>query len=219
MQKILEQLAGTAELMGQQLSPNAAAMMVNDLSEYNPSLIVEALSALRKDAKARFSIGAIIEKIESLTPNGRPSPEEAWAMVPKDENTSVVMTNEMLRALGVVQQLIDDGDMVAARMAFKESYSSIVSFNKLHGIKCEWIPSLGFNKEGRIPVLAEALRLGRMSQDHVLRIVAPEFADDILQLAGKSVLSLENKSTALERENIQKVKSLLSGSKLIVKND
>lgn len=210
MQKILEQLAGTAELMGQQLSPNAAAMMVNDLSEYNPQLIIEALTALRKDAKARFSIGAIIENIESLTQGGRPSAEEAWAMVPKDEDTSAVMNNEMAQALHRVQPLIDDGDMVAARMAFKESYTNIVNFNKAHGVKCEWFPSLGFNKDNRVQVLAEAIRLGRLETDHVLKLVSPDQIDDVLQLAGVKNLALENKASPENLKRLEEFKSRLS---------
>jgi hypothetical protein len=217
MQKTLEQLAGTAELMGVQLSPNAAAMMVNDLSQYNPALIVDALSALRKDSKARFSIGAIIDKIESITPGGRPSPEEAWAMVPKDEKSSAVMTNEMSQALGVAQSLIDYGDMVAARMAFRESYTNIVNFNKQHSIKAEWFPSLGFEKSGRTPVLAEAVRLGRITSYHALRLVAPEEQASLFQLAGVDVLALENKTTEQDKENIQKIKLLISEGRLSAK--
>lgn len=214
MQKLLEALAATAELMGQQLSPNAAAMMVNDLKEYNPTLINEALACLRKDTKARFSIGWIIEKIESLTVGGRPSPDEAWAMIPKDEHTSAVISNEMAHALRTAQPLIDDGDKIAARMAFKDAYTNIVNFNKQHGIKTEWFPSLGFDKVGHMPALADAVRAGRLSKDHALGLIAPEETESFLQLAGIKHLALENKPSEIDMENIRKIKLMLSHSNI-----
>jgi hypothetical protein len=221
MQKILEQIAVTAELMGTQISPAAAAMMVKDLQGYDANIVIEALSCLRKDAKARFSIGAIIDKAESLTPGGRPSPEEAWAMIPKDEKTSAVITNEMAQALGVAQPLIDDGDNIAARMAFKEAYSNIVSFNKQHGIKAEWFPSLGHDKEGRDSALAEAVRLGRLGADHAIGLLPPEKVAPMLQSAGKETLALEYKMPNEEkaRANLVKLKSMLANSKMNWKND
>lgn len=214
MQKLLEAIAVTAELMGSEISPTSAAVMASDLSSYPKDLVIEALSHIRKESKSRLSLALVIEKIEELTPGGRPSPEEAWAMVPKDEQSSAVMSNEMAQALGVAQSLIDDGDMVAARMAFKESYSNIIKFNKMNSIKVEWFPSLGFDKEGRAPALADAVRNNRIGVDHALILVAPDKVEELLQLAGVKTLSLENKPTEEERENIQKVKMLLSNSNI-----
>lgn len=205
MQKILEQIAVTAELMGNEISPTAAAVMASDLSEYPKAVVIEALSHIRKESKSRLSLALIIEKIEELTPGGRPSPEEAWAMVPKDEYASVVMSDEMARALSVARPLIEDGDMVAARMAFKESYTNIVRFNKMHGIPVNWFPSLGHDKSGREPALAEAVRNNRLDVEHALRLVAPQNVADFLQLAGIKNMALEDKSN---QDGMAKIKEI-----------
>jgi hypothetical protein len=210
MQKLLESIAVTAELMGSEISPTSAAVMASDLSEYPQVLVIEALSHIRKESKSRLSLALVIEKIEELTPGGRPSPEEAWALIPKDEQSSAVMSNEMAQALGIAQSLIDEGDMVAARMAFKESYTNIVKFNKMHGIKVEWFPSLGYDSEGRTQALADAVRKHRLTADHALRLVSPHKQEEFVQLAGIKNLALGNRKMEAERDNINRVKMLLS---------
>lgn len=172
MKKILEALAGTAELMGKELSPVALSMMAKDLSEYPADSIIEALTALRKSS-SRFTLDEIIKKIESIQPNGRPSSDEAWAMIPRDESASVVMTEEMAEALHIAQPLLDEGDQVAARMAFKEAYTRIIEANKRKGVAVKWFPSLGHDKAGREAVLTEAARLGRLSESHVAGLLPP----------------------------------------------
>ena len=210
MQRLLENLAATSELMGQSISPLALEYMAKDLKQYPVETVIEALNKLRRESKGRLTLAAIVEKIEELNPDGRPKADEAWAMIPQDEYASSVMTQEMAEAMGIAQSLLDDGDKIGARMAFRDAYNRIVDANKRNGVQVSWFPSLGWEKSGRIPVLAEAVRLGRLTQDHVLRLVAPEEIDTVLQLAGVKNLALENKPTEAERENIQKVKMLLS---------
>lgn len=207
MRKLLENIAATAELMGREISPAAAMMMAKDLEQYPSDVVIQALSNLRRDAKSRFSTGAIIEQIEKLQPDGRPGADEAWAMIPMDEYVSTVMTQEMADALHIAQPLLDEGDKIAARMAFKEAYSRIVETNKRNGVKPSWFPSLGHDKEGRESVLAEAVRLGRLDADHAIGLLPPEKIAPMLQSAGKETLALEYKMPSAE-ETLAKIQAL-----------
>ncbi len=193
MQKLLEHMAATAELMGQQISPSALAVMAKDLSVYPQNVVIEALGMLRRESKFKMTLAAVIEKVEQLRPDGRPGADEAWAMIPKDEQTSVVMTEEMAEALGIVKPLLDDGDKIAARMAFKEAYTRIVGANKTAGIKPKWFPSLGADKTGRDLVIAEAVRLGRLNVNHAIGLIAPDNVQVMLETAGEKNLALEYK--------------------------
>lgn len=216
MQKILENLAATAELMGQTLSPTAIHMMAKDLQQYPLSTVIEALSRLRRESKGRFSLAAIIDQVEQLQPDGRPGADEAWAMIPRDEYASCVMTEEMGEALHVAQPLLNEGDQVAARMAFKEAYTRLVDANKRAGIKPKWFPSLGMDKEAREAVLAEAVRLGRLGADHAMGLLPPDKVAPMLEMAGEKKLALEHKPVSTEqgRSNIAKMKAMLSGSNI-----
>ena len=64
MQKVLESLAATAELMGQSISPLALEYMAKDLKQYPVEVVIEALNRLRRESKGRFMLAAIIETLE-----------------------------------------------------------------------------------------------------------------------------------------------------------
>lgn len=213
MQKLLEHIAATAETMGQTISPTAAAMMVNDLAGYHTDDVIAALKLVRAGA-SRFNLKAIIDALKKVCPDGRPGVEEAWAMIPKDEHGSVVMTEEMAEAYGIAAPLLNEGESVAARMAFKEAYSSIVERNKLAGISPKWFPSLGRDPEMRTTVLQEAVRLGRIGAEHAERIMPP----DVLNLPDHTTrLAIEDKTPISDeqaRENIARLRLMLGGSRI-----
>jgi hypothetical protein len=154
----------------------------------------------------------IVSIIGKLRPDGRLGADEAWAMIPRDEYKSVVMTDEMAEALRFAQPLLDEGDQVAARMAFKEAYTTIVDEHKRANTKPRWFPSLGQDKEGRESVLAEAVRLGRLSAEQAMGLLPPEKIVQMLESAGRNDLALEHKpSDEIALANIEKMKALLNG--------
>lgn len=153
----------------------------------------------------------IIDAIEANCPDTRPGADEAWASIPMDEYSSAVMTQEMAEALHIAQPLLNAGDKIAARMAFKEAYARIVEGNKRNGIQPKWFPSLGSDKEGRESVLADAVRLGRLSADHAIKLLPPDKVAPMLQNAGHEKLALEYKLPSAEEsmKRIQQMKDVL----------
>lgn len=170
MEKLLQNLAATAELMGTQLSPMALAMMAKDLQEFPFEIIVQALGNVRKNS-GRFNLAVIVAEIENLKHDDRLGVEEAWALYPHDEAGSAVITNEMAEAMRAAQQLVDEGDMIGGRMAFKEAYNRIVKTNKANGIEPKWFPTLGTCKEDRAQVLKDAVEKGRLTQDYATSLL------------------------------------------------
>jgi hypothetical protein len=160
---LTEALAVTAELTGTVLSDAAARLMAADLARYPEARVLEALSRCRRELKGRLTIADVISRID----DGRPGPEEAWAMVPKDESASVVWTAEISHAFGVAYPLMRDGENVQARMAFVEAYREACRKARDEGMPVSWTASLGHDPQGREAVLLEAQRLGRLSRDYV----------------------------------------------------
>ena len=158
MKHLLEAIAATAEIMGTTISPAAAVMMVKDLSGYSNQDVIAALKIVRSGS-GRFNLKEIVDALAKVCPDGRPGANEAWAMIPKSEHASAVMTEEMAQALHIAQPLIDDGDQYGARMAFIEAYKRIVDAAKMEGTPVKWFASLGFDKEERASVIADAVRL------------------------------------------------------------
>jgi hypothetical protein len=171
---LVEAIAVTAELTGTELSRAAVKAMTADLASYPAHLVMVALTRCRRELKSRLTIAAIIERLD----DGRPGPNEAWAMIPQEEAGSVVWTDEMAQAFGVAAPLLNAGQVIAARSAFIEAYSGFVALARSEQRAVQWTPSLGHDPRGREGVLEEAVRKGRISRDHATRLL-PHLADRI----------------------------------------
>lgn len=160
--ELIQAVAVTAELCGRTFSDAAAAMFVSDLSIYDEKAVIGALARCRREVRGMLTVQDVVSRLE----DGRPGPEEAWAMMPRDERQSVVWTQEMASAFGVVVGMLDSGQEIAARMAFKEAYSRELTNARNAGVPVKWMPSLGHDQHGRESVLLEAARKGRLSIEH-----------------------------------------------------
>ena len=158
---LLEAVAVTAELCGRTFSDAAAKVFVSDLSAYPEHQVIGALVRCRKECRGLLTVSDVVSRLD----DGRPGVEEAWAMLPKTEADSAVWTTEASQAFGVAVQLLDAGDVIAARMAFKETYLRLVSQARDAGMPVEWHVSLGHDQRGREGVLARAVELGRISHE------------------------------------------------------
>lgn len=124
---------------------------------------------------------AIIERIPGGgKDDGRPEVEVAWAMCPKTEEASVVWTDEMLEAYGVARSLIFDGDMIGARMAFKEAYGRELLRARADGRPIRWTVSLGWDKCDRVRALADGIAKHRLSAVNALGLLGLEEQDQLL---------------------------------------
>lgn len=166
-ENLLKAIAVTAELTGTDLSENAARVMAEDLSEFPEEKVLKALTKCRRELKGRLMVGDVVARID----DGRPGPEEAWAMIPKNEDGSVVWTNEMAQAYGVACSLINSGDHVQARMAFIEAYKARCSESRDNKIPVNWTPSLGHDPNSREAAIIAAVEKGRLTANHAAKIL------------------------------------------------
>ena len=157
----------------------------------------------------------IVAAIELNEPDGRLGAEEAWAIYPHDEAGSAVITNEMAEAMQAAQPLLNDGDRIGARMAFKESYNRITAQNKLNGVSPKWFASLGHSKEGREIALKDAVLKGRLTQDHATSLLpspVPNSVANAIQevrfLTAKNALFTDEEKE-IARAKIQKIREML----------
>lgn len=174
--ELLKALAVTAKVMGTQLDDDAARMFASDLAIYPLDQVLVALTRCRREVKGRLVPADVISRID----DGRPGAEEAWAMLPKREEDSVIWCEEMAVAFGVCNPLLQDGDLVGARMAFKEIYSKAIQDARANGIPPKWTPSYGFEKSGRARAIREAADRNRISRDHamgMLEQLGPEYEE------------------------------------------
>lgn len=170
--ELIKAIAATAELCGAKLSEAAALMLVQDLSAYPENQVMTALSRVRKSGK-RFSLGAVIEEIDQC--DGRPGADAAWAMLPFDEDQTVVWTTEMQEAWGVASPLMELGDKFGARRAFCEAYEKITERARENGVAPRWEASLGQNPNGREAPLRMAVEKGYLLESSLpMLLPAPD---------------------------------------------
>lgn len=189
-----EAVAVTAELTGTELSKVAIKVMLDDLAKYPENQVMVALTRCRRELKGRLTIADVVSRLD----DGRPGVEEAWAMIPKDEATTAVWTAEMSKALGVVHELLARKDEVAARMAFKEAYTSFCQKARENGEPVSWSATLGWDKQGRESVLRNAVETGRLTAQQA-QVYLPEV--DVQQLLLAAPEKVRQKFRSLEDKN------------------
>ena len=162
-------LDATYELTGRGqkvLSAAARAMFFQDLQEYPWEWVQKAFEAHRKDAeRSKFgppNPGDIRHQIEIRMPVQWIGANEAWALMPKDEQTSAVLNQVTAKALAAAARIIATEGETAARMAFRDAYERGVATEKLAGRKPEYFfsASQGGSEEEKLGVMQEGVRLG-----------------------------------------------------------
>lgn len=183
--ELIQAVAVTAELCGRTFTEGAARMFVQDLSNFPEQAVLKALGRCRREVKGMLTIQDVISRVD----DGRPGVEEAWAQMPFDESQSVVWTDEMASAFGTALPLLEEGDKVAARMAFKETYTRLIGEARDAGRPVRWTPSLGHDKNGHAAALSEAVSKGRLTYEHAQDLCPklPPPNASILALAGGAV--------------------------------
>lgn len=207
---LLKAVAVTAELCGRTFSDAAAEVFVMDLAGYPEDQVIRALTRCRKEVKGLLTLHDVITRLD----DGRPGPEQAWAMLPHDEQTSTVWSDEMAQAWGVALPLLDEGDKVAARMAFKETYTKLVSEARDQKRGPKWTVSFGRDRNGRQAALAEAVRHNRLSLDHAVQLLPMEAAEGLLIALGARNHPLLAAPSTEGKQKVGQLLSLLKGKSL-----
>ena len=180
---LLEAVAVTAELCGRVFSEAAARVFVADLSAYPEDQVIGALTRCRKECRGLLTVADVVSRLD----DGRPGAEEAWAMVPKSESETAVWTTEASQAFGVAVRLLDRGEEVAARMAFKETYLRMVAQAREHGDPVKWHVSLGHDQHARSGPILEAVKAGRIAPDQAQEYLPAPIAEDVALAALSAV--------------------------------
>lgn len=201
-----ELLDGCYALLGRDKAPSATAkaMFFRALGAHSLEAVRAGFDAHVKDPKrGRFAPmpADVIEQIEGLVADdGRPGAEEAWAMCCRasDESETLVWSAEMSEAYAVAQPLMQGGDQIGARMAFKEAYGRMVDDARRARRPVSWSVSLGHDASKRHGALVAAEARGLLAAGDALRL-APPVAD----IHTTATLLLENATKSANPEAIK----------------
>lgn len=151
-------------------------------------------------------------------PLGHPTVEEAWNAAPKTEIESAYVTDEIMAAISAADDSIARGDMVAARMCFKEVYERNINQARIMNKPARfWLTEgIGLSEdekqENRKKALTVAHAKGWIS-DNVYKTKIkslPNFGGNVARLEDFSK-GLEQRKLVASKQ-ISKIKAMLNGA-------
>lgn len=178
---VVDQLTILSEAFGQQVTEERMRVYCSDLADLTVEQVKLACWKARRELKFFPKIAELRELagISELL-DGRPGVEQAWTMCPKTEEQSTVWTDEMALAFGAARPLINEGDMIGARMAFKEVYTAEIERARASRRPVKWNASLGWDATDRVRALSEAVLSKRIATDYALNLLAPVQQEELL---------------------------------------
>ena len=159
-EKLVVALMATAEVMGSEIKPNVAVVMVDDLSGYQLADVLQALTRVRREHTGKLTLKVILEILAPA--GGWISANEAWAIAlpAADEAATVVWTQEMARAWAIAKPILDAGDKIGARMAFIPAYERFVEQAKRESRTPHYEISAGWDANMREIAVQNAVTAG-----------------------------------------------------------
>jgi hypothetical protein len=167
-------------LHGKSLTAEAKALFFRSMASFPLGMVRAAMDGhVRDSQRGQYppKPADLMAQIEgSAADNGRPGAEEAWAIAVKacDESETVVMNDEIAEACGIAKPIMDLGDEVGARMAFKEVYARLTKAAK--GAP-KWWPSIGSDPHKRDAAMVEAKRAGLLPAPQVAGLLGAAAVD------------------------------------------
>jgi hypothetical protein len=162
-------------------APDAGAVRVwfRTLQPYTLAQVLGGMDAhMRSPSTGRtlpIPSDIVAQIVGAATKDGRPDGDEAWAIAlqARSEAATVVWTDEMAQAWSIARTVMDVGDDVGARMAFREAYARLVAEARRQGTPASWQASLGFDEPSRAAAIVAAVEAGRLPRVDLLALPAP----------------------------------------------
>jgi hypothetical protein len=177
--KFMQLLAETLASYGKPLPEPAIIKVWLAKVELFAFPVIEAAMQAYCDENGEFAPVAAGIAMRCRLMDGRPGAEEAWAIAvtSQDEGDTVVWTAECAQAFALARPILDLGDEVGARMAFKEAYARLVAEARAARQPATWSASIGWDLTRRAAVLGRASVAGLLPAPTVAALLpAPEGA-------------------------------------------
>ena len=187
--QFIKVLVACLDTYGRERSDTVMALWWKLLQPYPADQVEEALANHMRTNRFAPVPADIIGRLQAN--DGRPTPEEAWAMVPRSEYESVFWTEEMAQAYGIAAGLLEHGDQVAARKAFIDRYESLVARARAAGEPMKVMPSFGLDVAGREAAVQKAVERGLIPLSKAQLYIGHETTANALALVAPAVRAIQ----------------------------
>lgn len=170
-------LSGVFEIFNRKApSPEARAVWWRILRSFDLAAVSQALGTYaRTHTDFPPTPAAILELLGHGNGDNRPTADEAWAVAlsARDEADTVVWTAETAQAFAAARRVLDMGDEVGARMAFKGAYDRLVTTARRESRAPVFQVSLGWDQERRATTLESAVNAGLLPAPAAAALLPP----------------------------------------------
>lgn len=210
--RFMEIYDGCCMNYGKEKNTEALKFFFKALSGYDIEIVHSAFQSHVLHCRFFPTIADIRERISLMAPVlARPGPDEAWALIPKDEEDSAILTDEMLSAWAAVHKLYESEGPIPARMAFIGIYNRKLAEAEAMGIPVRWSISQGWDKLKLAGVISEGIRLGKITKDQAQPYLH-QLEHDATQTIGIAGL-LANPKASISDQERDRILQRLSGVK------
>ena len=194
-----QMLDAVYSLHNKSLSSVAKTLFFNAMADFLLADFRRALNAhVRDPHRGQFPpkpADLIAQLDASMAADDRPGAEEAWALAltSRHEAATVVWTIETAQAFAICRPVLETGDEVGARMAFKDAYNRLVLAARRSGQLPQWQASLGWD----MAILKRAVQLQRLPAAAAAALLPAPQQDD-------------GYNPDKARQNLQRIRSLMA---------
>lgn len=166
-EKFAQVLLSCGEIYSKEVRDGQIALFWEAVKDIPLDKITQAFTKHIKTSRFFPTPAEILGYIPSAQFSGHIGADEAWTLALKamDENATVILNEEILKAREMAMDIYYSGDKVGARMAFKGAYQNAILGNE----KPKWFVSLGHDKNSREGEIAKAYDAGLISYEQVVK--------------------------------------------------
>lgn len=112
-------------------------------------------------------------------------------MYPRDEDSSALLNNEISESMENARTLLNDGDKVGSRLAFRDAYNKRIQQARQVGELPQWFVSMGRDKVSRNDVILEAVKKGRISAERASMMLPTEYHERVLSFVRSEMAAIK----------------------------
>ena len=204
----------TMEFYDRTVSDAALRMWWATLADRNLQEVQSGFEAHLKDPdRGRWAPkpADIIAQIEAQQSDAWPGADEAWsaAVDAMDEDATVVWTREAAQAWGVARTIMDAGDEVGARMAFRDAYRSAVRDAVAAGRSPVYEVSQGHDPARREDAIRQAAEQGLIGHDRA-EAMLPAPRDGMAENVA-ALLDAPETDPSEARDRLREIRAMVKG--------
>lgn len=203
-----EKLTAVLNIYGVDTGKSVLGVWWIALKNYPYEIISKAIDYHVQHGKFAPKPADILELIKSR--DGRPTADEAWSIAVRstDEYVTIAWSDDIAQALSMgASDLLNDGDTIAARMAFRASYDRIIQDARDNGIAVNWSISLGHDVSSRNAEIEKAELSGLISHDKAKLLMTNDSTEN-----GKALIAIATDAVkAATEDDKEKHKQRIEG--------